>query len=131
MIDNSKININNILEINTTDGTILSVIEHTVTPAETDAGGFDLNLTLISSAAPTVESLSISPDDNFGETGIQIDPIPNGDKTVDITAVVSDDNGWNDIDTVVAVITGPSTVSDSPITLSFVSITNSILFSFI
>jgi len=75
---------------------------------------------VIAGAAPTVDSITITPDDSV-EDGVQINPIPGANKTVNISAVVSDANGWDDINTVAAVITGPDTVADSPVTLNLVS----------
>jgi parallel beta-helix repeat protein len=74
--------------------------------------------------APTIDAITISPDDDEVKDGIQVMPEPGGNKTVTITAVVSDPDGYADIDTVIANITGPGVVADSPVSLSFVSNTN-------
>jgi len=71
--------------------------------------------------APSVESITITPDDEPAEDGVQINPNAGNNKTVNISAVVSDPNGWEDINTVEAAITGPGTVADSPVTLNLVS----------
>lgn len=110
------------LEINATDGAVFNATEHLVTSEHLQTGGFEQNVTLtIPSAVPVVESIEISPDDYTVEVGIQIDPVPEANKTVNITAVVSDANGWEDVDTVIARISGPTSVDDSPVYLAFVS----------
>ncbi len=121
VISSSNVNVGDVLAINATDGTVFNVTAHTVIAEDLENGVFVQNITLtVPPSAPIVESVEISPDDH-SETGIQVDPVPDGNKSVSITAAVSDDNGWSDVDTVVAVISGPTTVSDSPVTLSFVS----------
>ncbi len=124
ILDNTNISAGNVLSFNATDGTQFNVTNHTVTQSDINNGGlFNFNLTLPSliTEAPTVESITITPDDEPAEEGVQINPTPGGNKTVNISAVVSDPNGWNNINTVEAVITGPGIVADSPVTLSFVS----------
>jgi len=121
-ISSSNVSAGNTLEINATDGVVFNVTNHIVTSEEMGAGGFEQNVTLtILPIAPTVESITITPDDDGFTVGVQIDPVPGGNKTGNITVVVSDGNGWEDIDSVVAVLTGPSTISDSPVILTFVS----------
>jgi len=121
VISSSNVSSGDRLEINATDGAAFNVTEHTVTSGDLQLGGFEQNVTLtIPAASPVVESVAISPDE-YGELGVQIDPVPDGNKTVNLTAVVSDANGWEDINTVVAAITGPATVADSPVTLTFVA----------
>ena len=78
-------------------------------------------------AAPTVD-MELTPDDVPAMPGVQvINPDPTTtNKTVTITADVTDLNGWDDIvnTSVAATITGPSMVEDSPVSLSFDSIVN-------
>jgi hypothetical protein len=75
-------------------------------------------------AAPTLK-LNLSPDDDLGMPGVQvINPDPAANKTVTITANVSDLNGYEDIKEVIAEITGQSNVSDSPVILAFVHSVN-------
>ena len=76
---------------------------------------------VIAGAAPTVDSITITPDDEPTKDGVQVNPTPGSNKTVNISAVVSDPNGWDNIRTVKANITGPSTVADSPVNLTYVS----------
>ena len=124
VLDTTNISTGNVLSFNATDGTEFNVTNYTVTQENmADGGLFDFNLTLLSGSqteGPTVDSITITPDDS-GEAGVQINPTPGGNTTVNISAVVSDPEGWDDVDTVNATITGPGTVSDSPVTLSFVS----------
>jgi len=71
-------------------------------------------------AAPTV-GVGLTPDDN-GAPGVQvINPDwETQNRTVTITATVTDMNGWGDLTgTVTAVITGPDPVNDSPVSLTF------------
>ena len=74
-------------------------------------------------AAPTVSSIDLTPDDAPATSGVQvINPEPaTTNKTVTITATVCDLNGWDDIvnTSVIANITGPSVVVESPVNLSF------------
>jgi len=72
-------------------------------------------------AAPTV-GVGLTPDDNLAAPGVQVIN-PNWqtqNKTVRITATVTDMNGWDDLTGIVtAVITGPNPVNDSPVSLAF------------
>ena len=71
-------------------------------------------------AAPTV-GVGLTPDDN-GAPGVQvINPDwQTQNRTVTITATVTDMNGWGDLTgTVTAVIMGPDPVNDSPVSLTF------------
>lgn len=124
VLDTTNISTGDVLAFNATDGTEYNTSTHTIIGGDIDSGGvFDFNLTLPSliTEGPTVESITITPDDEPAEDGVQINPTPGGNKTVNISAVVSDPNGWNNINTVEAVITGPGIIADSPVTLSFVS----------
>ncbi|CAD6491526.1 MAG: hypothetical protein ANIMEMIM_00156 [Candidatus Argoarchaeum ethanivorans] len=72
-------------------------------------------------AAPTM-AIELAPDDNPAAPGVQvINPSwETQNRTVTITATVTDMNGWDDLTgTVTAEITGPSTVNDSPVSLTF------------
>ena len=123
ILDTANISEGNVLSFNATDGTQFNVTNHTVTQSEINNGGlFNFNLTLPSliTEGPTVDSITIMPD-NSGETGVQINPTPCSNKTVNISTEVSDPNGWDDIDTVVATVTGPYIVADSPVPLTFAS----------
>lgn len=79
----------------------------------------------VMNAAPTVD-VELAPDDMPGMPGVQvINPDPSTNKTVTITANVTDMNGYDDLtDVVIATITGPSEVEDSPVSLSFDSVVN-------
>ena len=71
-------------------------------------------------AAPTV-GVGLTPDDDPAP-GVQvINPDwQTQDRTVTITATVTDMNGWDDLTGIVtAEITGPNTVDDSPVSLTF------------
>jgi hypothetical protein len=74
-------------------------------------------------SAPTVD-VELTPDDDPATPGVQvINPDPSTNKTVTITAAVTDMNGYDDLTgDVVANITGPSVVEDSPVSLSFDSV---------
>ena len=76
--------------------------------------------TVVRNAAPTVD-IDLTPDDDPATPGVQvINPDPATNKTVTITATVTDVNGYDDLTgVVIANITGPSTVEDSPVNLSF------------
>ena len=123
ILDATNVSAGDVLEFNVSDGTQSNTTNHSVTESEINNGGlFNFNLTLPTPAeAPVVESITVTPDDSAAEEGVQINPIPGANKTVNISAVVSDSNGWEDINTVAAVITGPGTVADSPVTLNLVS----------
>ena len=126
ILDTTNVSEGNVLEFNATDGEVYNTTNYTVTQDDINRGGiFDFNLTLPSliTEGPTVDSITITPDDSGGEAGVLIDPIPGSNKNVTITAVVSDPNGWNNIDTVIANITGPGIgiVADSPVSLSLIS----------
>jgi hypothetical protein len=77
-------------------------------------------------AAPTV-SVELTPDNDPARPGVQvINPDNTTNKTVTIIANVTDLNGYDDIvnTSVIANITGPSVVEDSPVSLSFDSVVN-------
>ena len=71
-------------------------------------------------APPVTVDVRLTPDDDPVTPGVQvIKPEPGANKTVTIIANVSDKDGWGDIANVTAEISGPSTVEDSPVNLSF------------
>jgi len=83
-----------------------------------DNVGVDVDTT-VPNIAPSVD-VELTPDDDPVTPGVQvINPDPNTNKTVTITATVVDMNGYADIISVIANITGPSVVEDSPVSLSF------------
>lgn len=72
------------------------------TPSNAASGGAEVRITIVvSGSAPAVESVSITDDDIF-LAGSQVSPIPQGNKTVAVEAVVSDANGIADIASVIA-----------------------------
>ena len=75
--------------------------------------------TTVPNTAPSVD-IELIPDDDPTTPGVQV--ITN--KTVTITATVVDMNGYDDIISVIANITGPSVVEDSPVSLSFDGVVN-------
>lgn len=123
ILDTANVSAQNVLAVNATDGTRFNHTNHSVTQSEFENGGlFSFNLTLPTPpAAPIVECITITPDDDGYSEGVQIAPNPGASKTVTVSAVVSDSNGYEDILTVAVTINGPSTVPESPITLSLVS----------
>ena len=77
-------------------------------------------------SAPSVD-VELTPDDDLVTPGVQvINPEPTTmNKTVTIIANVTDMNGYDDLTgVVIASITGPSVVEDSPVSLSFDSVVN-------
>lgn len=85
------------------------------------ATGAGTTATVLNSA-PTVSSVDLTPDDVPAMPGVQvINPEPTTNKTVTVTATVCDLNGWDDIvnTSVIATITGPSVIEESPVSLSF------------
>jgi len=87
------------------------------------AANVGMNATVLNTA-PTVH-VELAPDDMPETPGVQvINPDPTTNKTVTITATVTDKNGYDDIISVVANITGPSIVEDSPVSLHLDSVIN-------
>ena len=74
---------------------------------------------------PVVESVRIIQDNDTesAEEGVNvsIEPEPGGNRTVTVSAVVKDADGWDDVNTVIAKIEGPDTVADSPVILHIIS----------
>jgi hypothetical protein len=77
--------------------------------------------------APTV-AVELTPDDDPFTTGVQvINPEPATNRTVTIRAAVTDLNGYDQLTgAVIATITGPSPVNESPVTLSFEAVVNTV-----
>ena len=73
------------------------------------------------SSPASVDAIIITADDDALTEGVQISPNPGDNKTINLSVVVSDSDGWDDIDTIMANITGPGLVADSPVSLSLVS----------
>ena len=75
--------------------------------------------------APSGVTVELTPDDDPVTPGVQvINPDSSTNKSVNITATVSDGDGYSNIVSVIANITGPSVVEDSPVSLSFDSVVN-------
>jgi hypothetical protein len=127
LLDTTKTSAGDVLEFNATDGTEHNTTTHTVTAGDIDSGGvFDFNLTLPSApptGGPTVDSITITPDDDGTTSGVQINPYPGGAKTVTVSAVVSDPNGFGDISSVniTDINPDPADGDPSPVTLVFQS----------
>ena len=84
------------------------------------ASGVTSSATVLN-AVPTV-GVGLAPDDDLVAPGVQvINPDwQTQNRTVTITATVTDMNGYDDLTgTVTAVITGPGLVNDSPVSLTF------------
>ena len=79
----------------------------------------DLAMTAtVGNVNPTIDIVTITPDDDNVTAGVQIDPNPLANKSVTITVEASDDNGFDDVASVTAAITGPHAVADSPVALA-------------
>jgi len=109
------------LQFNITDGTSYNATIHETTWTEMRNGGlFNFNLTL-PMLAPWV-AVEVTPDDDPIAPGVQVVNINlTTNKTVAITANVTNLNGYQNIKNVTATITGPDKIEDSPISLKFVS----------
>ncbi len=78
-----------------------------------DAGSSN-NITIIATIAnsmPVIEGVVIE-DEDSGKNGIQIYPLPGQNKTVAITATVSDSDGYSDISSVTANVKGSDVTLD-------------------
>ena len=65
-------------------------------------GSAEIKILIVDSgSAPVVQSLSITDDDSF-LAGSQVSPVPKGNKTVTVDAIISDVNGVADIASVIA-----------------------------
>jgi len=122
VLDTTNISAGDLLGFNVTDGTDYNTTTHTITSGDIKSGGvFDFNLTLPSAPTtngPTVDSITITPDDDGATPGVQIDPYPGGAKTVTVSAVVSDPDGFGDISTVNITDIAPVPAGDpSPVIL--------------
>jgi len=127
VLDTAKISAGDVLDFNFTDGAEYNTTTHTTTAGDIESGGvFDFNLTFPfaqPTEGPTVDSITITPDEDGSTPGLQIDPNPGGAKTVTVTAVVSDTNGYGDISTVniTNITPDPAHGDASPVTLVFQS----------
>ena len=123
LLDTTKISAGDVLKFNASDGTEHNSTNHTVTAGDINNGSiFDFNLTLPSASStdgPTVDSITITPDDDNITSGVQVNPNPGGAKTVTVTVVVSDPNGCGDISTVniTNIAPDPAHGDPSPVTL--------------
>ena len=89
------------------------------------AANAGMNATVLNTA-PTVH-VELSPDDMPETPGVQvINPDPTTNKTVTITATIADINGYDDIISVVANITGPSIVDVSLHLDSVINVTTAV-----
>ncbi|MGB7532564.1 MAG: CARDB domain-containing protein [Halobacteriota archaeon] len=121
LANGTGINVSEILQFNVTDGIGYNTTTRTVTQGDINNGSiFNFNLTL-PALAPFVE-VELTPDDDSTTSGIQvINTDSNTNRTVTITANVTDLNGYKNITSVTANITGPSVVEVSPVSLIRVS----------
>jgi subtilase family serine protease len=120
--DSADVGTGDVLEFNVTDGVGYNETTRTVTQDDLDRGGlFDLNLTL-PVLAPSV-GVELTPDDDPVMPGVQvINPdYLTANRTVTITADVTDPDCYENITGVIANITGTGTIGDSPVSLTFVS----------
>ena len=125
ILDTANVSVGDVLECNATDETSYNATTHVIIQDDIDSGGLsDFNLTLSALAeSPTVDSITMTPDDDGATPGVQIDPYPGGAKTVTVTAVVSDPNGFDDISTVTLTDINPDPEhgDPGPVTLSYQS----------
>ncbi len=123
ILDTANVSVGDVIGCNATDGTGCNVTTHIVIQDDINSGGlFDFNLTLSAIAeSPTVDRITITPDDDDATPGVQIDPYPGGAKTVTVTAVVSDPNGFGDISivTITDINPDPAYGDPCPVTLSY------------
>jgi len=61
----------------------------------------------INNKAPTIESVTLTPDNDSGLSGVQVNPTPGSTSTVSVSIQVKDNNGYNDISTVAVVVYKP------------------------
>jgi len=125
ILDTANVSVGDVFESNATDGTGYNVTTLMVIQDDIDSGGLsDFNLTLSALAAsPTVDSITITPDDDSVTSGVQIDPNPGGAKPVTVSVVVSDPNGYGDISSVniTDIAPDPAHGDPSPVTLEYQS----------
>ena len=122
LANGTEINASERLQFNVTDGVGYNTTTRTVTQSDINKGViFDFNLTL-PTLALTV-GVELAPDDDPETEGVQvINPdYLTKNRTVTITANVTDVNGYENITSAIAIITGPGNVTDSPVSLVFVS----------
>ena len=89
-------------DLEDSSGTQFKTLNHIITLAEVENGGmFEFTITLeVSTAALSVDRITITPDDDGATPGVQVDPYPGGATTVTVSVVVSDPDGYGDISTV-------------------------------
>jgi len=120
--DSADMGTGDVLEFNVTDGVGYNETTRMVTQDDLDRGGlFDLNLTF-PVLAPLVD-VKLTPDDDQTTPGVQvINPdCLTTNRTITITANVTDPDCYENITGVIANITGTGTIGDSPVSLTFVS----------
>lgn len=61
----------------------------------------------INNKAPTIESVTLTPDNDSGLSGVQVNPTPDSTTTVSVSIQAKDLNGYNDISTVAVVVYKP------------------------
>lgn len=71
----------------------------------------------VGNAAPAIDSVTITPDDDGATGGVQVYPVPAGTKTITVTADLSDANGYDDIASVTATIS-PAPANGASITMT-------------
>ena len=121
LANGTEINASEILQFNATDGVGYNTRTRTVTQNDINTGViFNFNLSL-PALAPFVDA-QLTPDDDPITSGIQvINTNTSKNKTVTVTANVTNSKGWAYIDSVIATITGPCNVEDSPVSLTPIS----------
>ena len=72
----------------------------------------DMTVT-VGNVAPSVDNIVIDGEDTLAS----VDPTTGATTSVTLYAEATDDNGWDDVSTIICTITGPGTVQDSPVTL--------------
>lgn len=74
---------------------------------ENRTGGEAINLSItVTNTPPHIDSIALSPDDS-GSTGVQVMPVPEGNREIAISAEVTDPDGISPALNVRATITGP------------------------
>ncbi|RZN36782.1 MAG: hypothetical protein EF813_06385 [Methanosarcinales archaeon] len=116
ILDTADVSVGDVLECNATNGTYYNITIHPVIQDDIGSGGLSgFNVMLSAQAAPpTVDSITITQDDDGVTPGVQIDPYPGGAKTVTVTAVVSDPGGFDDISTVTITDINPDPAHGGP-----------------
>lgn len=73
---------------------------------------------VVGNTAPTVDSVTITPDDDNVTAGVQVNPVAGSTKTITVTTLVTDVNGVGDINTITAAFVGsiPGNGANVPLT---------------